>query len=476
MSTSLAVLEPQKICGSHQDREERAQRLASLFIGEMIPLLVQVRQDFFDKEPAETICGVTTFTEYCTSILRYSEGHIRHLIKGQNPASDKHDGSAHRKKELGQPDWSYETYLDQETATELYHTMIDLPEWKSHRTDGSTASAIDYGLSYGSDGSGARNDEISEIPPFLKNIADKISAKVGMPVNYIQCHKFGPDCEVSPHPDPKNMIVPMLVLGQERTFRVGGKIIGKNGNPFPRMANQASMRNGIHVPEDEILLQHGSLLVFDGGHTFHSMLPAANDEKFNPNGFEWRISILFRWTTPAMREFGTRGAIANGSLEQYAQTKREYRERIGWEDNNPKPQKDAPQVTDAEFAEYEASHGNGVRKSATNMLAKGMTPTDVVGALVGMDIPEPTAEAAVRILTGSQLPPAHTSERTLEDVLDKLVHRIALQPYGYYAAKFARYPEQHTTDLALIELSKQEIWRRIVDIGQAKLAILTSLE
>jgi len=41
----LANLEPQKICGSPKDREARAQRLASLFIGEMIPLLVQVRQD-----------------------------------------------------------------------------------------------------------------------------------------------------------------------------------------------------------------------------------------------------------------------------------------------------------------------------------------------------------------------------------------------------------------------------------------------
>jgi hypothetical protein len=99
---SLAI-EPQKICGSHQDREARAQRLANLFIGEMILLLVQVRQDFFDKEPNETICGVTTFTDYCTSILRYSEGYIRQLIKGQNPASQKHDGSAHRKPILPSP-------------------------------------------------------------------------------------------------------------------------------------------------------------------------------------------------------------------------------------------------------------------------------------------------------------------------------------------------------------------------------------
>jgi hypothetical protein len=65
--------------------------------------------------------------------------------------------------------------------------------------------------------------------------------------------------------------------------------------------------------------------------------------------------------------------------------------------------------------------------------------------------------------------PESKSERTLEDMLDKLVERIALQPYGYYATKFAIYPEQHTTDLAAIELNKLEIWQRIVEIGQAKL-------
>jgi hypothetical protein len=66
-----------------------------------------------------------------------------------------------------------------------------------------------------------------------------------------------------------------------------------------------------------------------------------------------------------------------------------------------KPTKDAPQVTDAEFAEYEQKHPH-VRQSATNLLAKGLTPTDVVGALVGMDVPEPMAKAAVRIVAGPQ--------------------------------------------------------------------------
>jgi hypothetical protein len=70
------------------------------------------------------------------------------------------------------------------------------------------------------------------------------------------------------------------------------------------------MARGTHIPAEEILLTHGSLLVFDGGRTFHSMLSAAEDERFNANGFETRISVLFRYTTSAMRQFGTRGAIS----------------------------------------------------------------------------------------------------------------------------------------------------------------------
>jgi hypothetical protein len=101
MGTSLATIERDKMSCSHKDREKRGQQLANTFvkfIGEMIPLLVQVRKDFLDKEMAETICGASTFTEYCTGVLRYSERHILRLISGQNPAGDKHNGSANRKK------------------------------------------------------------------------------------------------------------------------------------------------------------------------------------------------------------------------------------------------------------------------------------------------------------------------------------------------------------------------------------------
>ena len=94
------------------DREARAQQLANLFVGEMVPLLVQVRQDFLDKDKDDLIYNCRTFTEYCTRILRYSESHIRRLIAGHNPATKKFDGSMNRKPELPEPEEDTRTNVE----------------------------------------------------------------------------------------------------------------------------------------------------------------------------------------------------------------------------------------------------------------------------------------------------------------------------------------------------------------------------
>jgi hypothetical protein len=91
--------QPLILRGSPAQREARAQQLANLFVGEMVPLLVQVRQDFLDKDKDELIYQCRTFTDYCTRVLRYSESHIRRLIAGHNPATKTFDGSKNRKPE-----------------------------------------------------------------------------------------------------------------------------------------------------------------------------------------------------------------------------------------------------------------------------------------------------------------------------------------------------------------------------------------
>jgi len=122
MNAALAPIEREIISRApHDDREDRGQQLANQFvkfIGESVPLLIQVRQDFLDKRSDETICGVKTFDEYCTGVLRYSRRRIQQLIAGDNPATATHDGSAHRKPKPSEitdeqlADWEYENRIE----------------------------------------------------------------------------------------------------------------------------------------------------------------------------------------------------------------------------------------------------------------------------------------------------------------------------------------------------------------------------
>ena len=115
----------------------------------------------------------------------------------------------------------------------------------------------------------------------------------------------------------------MLVVGQERVFRVGGEMPSE----YYRI-DQKGREVSAHTPEEEILLQHGDLLIFNGGNTVHSMFPAEQDKRLNPNGFDWRFSILFRWTTDIMQQYGP-GRKANfaGQRKQYRKDVQEWREK-----------------------------------------------------------------------------------------------------------------------------------------------------
>ncbi|HEV2523320.1 MAG TPA: hypothetical protein VGT24_13150 [Candidatus Acidoferrales bacterium] len=120
---ALVKEEPRILRGSTPaDREARGQQLANLVIREMVPLLVQVRQDFLDKDQSELICGCRTFTEYCNGVLHYSESHIRRLIAGHNPAT-KFDGSKNRKPDMPQPPAVAE--LTVKDLMDWYDTMDD---------------------------------------------------------------------------------------------------------------------------------------------------------------------------------------------------------------------------------------------------------------------------------------------------------------------------------------------------------------
>jgi hypothetical protein len=212
-------------------------------------------------------------------------------------------------------DWTHSKVLGTDEADALYRALLPL-RWPIPDKD-EKSSAIYYGLSYTLSG-GARPNEIPIIPPGFKKLADRIAVHpdVRMPVNYVQCHRTGPDGEVNPHRDPAGMIVPMLTVGQERTFRVGGTY---PDNDLPQ--NDRPVES--HIPAEDFLMRQGDLLVFNGGRTAHSMFIAAKDAQFNAKGCAYRISILFRWTTSIVRLMGPNRL--RWSLLQIQQHEQEYR-------------------------------------------------------------------------------------------------------------------------------------------------------
>jgi hypothetical protein len=75
----------------------------------------------------------------------------------------------------------------------------------------------------------------------------------------------------------------------------------------------------------------------------------------------------------------------------------------------------------------------------------------------------------VRDIDPSQQTKVESPEKTLEQWLDEQITKIALQPYGHYAAKFEKYPWQHPTDRANVEGSVLDIYKAIAAICAKKL-------
>jgi hypothetical protein len=191
-------------------------------------------------------------------------------------------------------DWIYiPQFLSHQEADSLYAAMGEFPWLLSD--DGKYG--VHFGRSYAAGGKSTIEHPIP--PAILLPVADRVAAVAHKQSNYIQCHRMSPDAIVRPHRDPAGMIVPMLTLGQSRTFRVGGTM------PQSYYLKRQSQRKiEEHIPAAEIVMNHGDLLIFNGGRIIHSMFANKDDPNFKPNGFDWRYSLLFRWTTDAMRQHG----------------------------------------------------------------------------------------------------------------------------------------------------------------------------
>jgi hypothetical protein len=219
-------------------------------------------------------------------------------------------------------------FLDRAESDELFQKMMAEPWTASDPNfngDSGGIAQVDYGRSYQEHGGGAPN-EIIIIPLFLRKLADRVEEIVGMPVNYVQAHKKFLTSRTGPHPDPTGMIVPMLSLGQEHAMRIGGYL--SYGYMMNQLTTDAAMK--AHEPAATPLMVHGSLLIFDGP-VYHSMYEAALDPQFNANGYDCRITLLFRYTTDAMREYGPAKSKEHGGLEQYKEARDKWRTEHKWE-------------------------------------------------------------------------------------------------------------------------------------------------
>jgi len=207
-------------------------------------------------------------------------------------------------------DWiHYPLFIAAPEADALYALAADFP-WLEKSAD---RAACYFGLPYGR---GEQDPEIA-IPESLAPLVARVAAVAKMPCNFVQVHRMLPGAVVLPHADPSKMVVPMLTLGQQRTFRVAGTMPN-----FAHRMRQSQRKLEYHHGFEDCSMGHGDLLVFNGGRVIHSMAPAADDENFHARGFEYRFSLLFRWTTAAMREFGPGDkARKAGHDKQYAAVK-----------------------------------------------------------------------------------------------------------------------------------------------------------
>lgn len=223
-------------------------------------------------------------------------------------------------------DWTFfDDILTRDEADKLYRKFVDSTRWRANGKNDRDAlsqsadshGGMNFGKPYVMFGGAVAGE--SPIPESLRWLVSRVEDRIDHPVNYVQCAKRAPNGFVLPHRDPGGVFVPMLALGQERAFRVGGDIDNETAVP------QRNRKLEWHHFTDEVLMKHGRLLLFRGP-VAHSMVPADDDSQFNPNGCEWRISLLFRWTTEITRKFGPgQKANAAGHRGQYARDVADWR-------------------------------------------------------------------------------------------------------------------------------------------------------
>jgi len=59
-------------------------------LSELRPMIGQLRQQFMELKQGETIARCRTWTQFCQKVLHRTDRRIRQILKGTNPATQKH--------------------------------------------------------------------------------------------------------------------------------------------------------------------------------------------------------------------------------------------------------------------------------------------------------------------------------------------------------------------------------------------------
>jgi hypothetical protein len=122
-------------------REKLAKKVATLAVeafrlqeqswkklSELRPLIAQLREIFMKLKPGDKIAGCSTWTDYCKRILHRTDRRIRQIIRGFNPASEKHSPKSLQAKVESTPSESPRLVHGNVVSVPPEPKTVELPE------------------------------------------------------------------------------------------------------------------------------------------------------------------------------------------------------------------------------------------------------------------------------------------------------------------------------------------------------------
>jgi hypothetical protein len=97
-------------------------------LSELRPLIAELRGLFMKLTPGEKIAGCATWTHYCERVLRRTDRRVRQILRGANPASEKHSPKHLQAKTKNTPSGSTRFISGNVAKVPFEPTVVKVPE------------------------------------------------------------------------------------------------------------------------------------------------------------------------------------------------------------------------------------------------------------------------------------------------------------------------------------------------------------